>query len=165
VVLDELDVDVDVLVELLLGLDAVELDEDDVAILLDVVVVLVVLEDGGVVLDVELDVDVDVLVELLLVLDADVDDVLLVLDDVELDDDVVVVLLDVVVDPPGARIGWTWAKYAANAPSTVALFTASHGSFTLSPHAPESCPTTCPAALRTGEPLLPPSVAPNTSLL
>jgi hypothetical protein len=150
----ELDVVADVLVELLVVLDDVLLDVDD--------------EDDE---DVELDVDTDVLVELLLVLDDDVLDegavvvvellvLLLVLDDV--DDEVVV--LDV-VGGGGSRIAWTRVKYAANAPSTVALLTASHASFTLVPHAPESWPTTCPAALSTGEPLLPPSVPPKTSLL
>ncbi|MCX6581179.1 MAG: hypothetical protein NT166_13450 [Candidatus Aminicenantes bacterium] len=53
----------------------------------------------------------------------------------------------------------------AKAPSTVALLTESQSSFTLVPQAPESCPTTWPLALHTGEPLLPPSVAPSVSVL
>ena len=67
--------------------------------------------------------------------------------------------------PPGARKGATWAKYDAKAPSTVALSALSHVSPTLNPHPPESWPTTSPAAFSTGEPLLPPSVAPTTSRL
>ena len=177
----ELDVDTDVLVDVLLVVDDVVDDVlldvetdvlgellvvlDDVEVGAAVVVLLLVLEEDVVV---ELDVDT-VLDELLVVVEDDVVevevvvevlDVVLVVDDV---DDEVVVVVDVVGG--GSRIGWTRVKYAANAPSTVALSTASHESFTLVPHAPVSCPTTCPAALSTGEPLLPPSVAPKTSLL
>lgn len=128
-----------------------EVEEDVVLLLVDDVVGTAVLLLVDVVVDVVL---------LLLVDDVVGIAVLLVLVDVVVD-----VLLDVVVVVPASRIGWTVAKYAAKAPSTVALLATSQESFGLSPHAPESCPTTWPAPFRTGEPLLPPSVAPKVSLL